>query len=218
MKPCSIDDVRAVLRRMSDSAADAAQLAQLLPDMIARVPPPAAQLMSCPHFERATLWDYACSFENVAVEFEAPPENVRVQRDLWVRAIEVQVIPGIGFAQTPTLAQLEARLELFQRTAQAYGQNLRGLVELNWRVDGAQGFVSIGTSETMAIASLLTGDGAFTAPVDWTLQKDQVIEVRCRSRLADLFPALADDVVTPGRLRWVVVGFWAEALEQPSVR
>ena len=92
---------------------------------------------------------------------------------------------------------------------------------MNWRLDGRQGFISSGQSEILAPAVGLTGDGFWIAPMDWRLQKDQAIEVRVRSRMLDfltanLDPAFVDDA--DRTLRWIVVTFWAEEMNQPSAR
>lgn len=213
MKPTSLAEVKAVLQRMSGNAADAVALAANLPDMIGRLEPASARLMSRPHFERATLWTYSAQFENVPTTGEAPPDVIRVQHDLWVRGVECQVIFG---PEVPDPALYEAIFGILQSTI-VNSSNLRHLVELNWRVDARQGFISTGTSETMESAALITGDGTYSAPLDWRLQKDQTIEVRCRSLLRYLVPAeLLPDV--NALLRWVVVTFWGEALQNPSVR
>lgn len=215
MKPVSLEQVRAVLQHMNGNAAQAVALAANLPDLLGRLEPPSAQLMSRPQYERATLWTYTAQFEDVETTGEAPPEVIRVQHDLWVRGVNVQVIPGWSFAE----GSINAYSAFFfaQRLATINGPNNSWAVELNWRVDARQGFISTGTSETLERASLIAGDGRFSAPLDWRLQKDQTIEVRCRSLLRDFFPAvlLPDDFA---RLRWVVVTFWGEALRQPSVR
>lgn len=209
----TIEDVRAVLQRMASNAADAAALAATLPDMISNVPPVSAQLLSRPHFERASLWSYVASFENVEFGHEAPPEVIRFQQpDLWVRGVEVTVIPGL--AAGATMDELAASLFQLQQASLAYGTNGRFLFECNWRLDDMQGFISTGISETLEVASLLAGDGSFSAALDWQLQKDQTIEVRVNSLVDRLFPINPTALV----LRWITVVFWVERLDQQSVR
>jgi hypothetical protein len=65
----------------------------------------------------------------------------------------------------------------------------------------------------LASASLISGDGCFDAAKDWMLQKDQTIEVRIESTLGDLQLGVAATALI---LRYVVVTFWAEELDQPS--
>lgn len=219
MKPTSLAEVRAVLQRMNGNAADAVALATNLPDLVSRLEPPSARLMSRPSFERATLWTYSAQFEDIEPGQEAPPEVIRVQRDLWVRGVDCQVLWGPPLAQ----ADIGSYVELWSimKTLFSNAPNARQLVELNWRVDARQGFISTGTSETLERASLIAGDGVFSAPLDWRLQKDQTIEVRCRSLIEDVFPAAGfPTLANAGGLviRWVVVSFWGEGLDTPSVR
>lgn len=216
MRPIELEDLRAVLQKMSGSAADAVALAKTVPDMLRRLPPPAAQLMSRPHFERATLWSYVADFEDVRPDGETTPQVIRIQKDCWIRGVQVQVYAGFPI-EDPDLVNLVGLWATLQGLSDAYGNNNRALVELNWRIDSAQGFISTGTSETLERAALIAGDGQFSAALDWRLQTEQTIEVRCRSLIRDFFPvALLSDA--EATLRWVVVTFWGEQLEQPSVR
>ena len=213
----SLADVVLVLERMKSNPAEAVQLSQLLPELIGNLTPPAAQLLSRPHFECASLWSPTAQFEFVAPRGEAPTQNIRIQEDMWIRGVQCSVLPGLARGAT-TVANWLQLFSYLQGLANVTGENGRGLVELAWRIDARQGFISSGTNEIFSIASLITGDGTWSAPLDWQLQKDQVIEVRLRSRILDYLTPSQDLPEAALALRWVNVTFWAEGLRQPSVQ
>lgn len=213
----SLGDVILILERMQANPAEAVQLSQLLPELIGNLTPPAAELLSRPHFECASLWSHTAQFEFVAPRGDAPTQNIRLQEDTWIRGVQCSVLPGLDRGVT-TLANWLSLFAYLQGIANVTGENGRGLVELAWRIDARQGFISTGTNETFSIASLVTGDGTWMAPLDWQLQKDQVIEVRLRSRILDYLPVSQDFPETALALRWVNVTFWGEGLRQPSVQ
>ncbi len=209
----SLQDAIALAQRMAQNPADSVVLAGQLVELLSSMPPAAGELLSRPAFERASLWTLGCSFENVGLD-EPPPQIIRCQHDVWVRGVTAQAYPELAFADDD-LATLTAAVQLFRQLRFSTGNNGRGLFETNWRLDAKQGFISKGMSEIVAPASMITGDGCWTAAKDWMLQKDQTIEVRVRSLLGDL---QLDTTVENLSLRWVVVTFWVEELDQPSVQ
>ena len=80
--------------------------------------------------------------------------------------------------------------------------------------------MSDGQAEILQDALSITGDGQFSAAIDWRLQKDQTIEVRMRSKLLEIFAGQVQEngVFEDMQMRWVVITFWGEALRQPSVQ
>ncbi len=218
--PSSLNEAIALADRMAANPADAVSMADTLVSVIERLPPPSSALLSRPLFQRASLWSLGVSFENVLPNGEAPPEVILCQHDVWIRGVSICVIPQVTLPQSANLADLTARLRLFREACITQGTNNRGLVEANWRVDARQGFISEGQAEILAPGTLIAGDGFWSAPLDWRLQKDQTIEVRIRSRMNQLFPLSLGANFTDAQrvLRWVTVVFWAEELRQPSVR
>lgn len=218
--PSDINEAIALADRMASNPADAVSMADMLVSVIERLPPEAATLLSRPLFQRASLWSLGVSFENVLPNGEAPPQTILCQHDVWIRGVSICVIPLIHLTGEPTLNDLIARLLLFRNACATQGTNNRGLVEANWRVDASQGFISEGQAEITGPGTLIAGDGFWSAPLDWRLQKDQTIEVRLRSRMNQFFPLTLGANMTDAErvLRWVTVVFWAEELRQPSVR
>lgn len=221
MTPSSIDEALALSERMAANPADAVSMASQLADVLDRLPPEASTLLSRPVFARASLWTLGVSFENVLPDGEAPPQTILCQHDVWIRSVQIQAIPKFVEGSEGNLIDLLRKLRLFREACATQGTNGRFLVDANWRVDARQGFISQGQSEILGPGTLISGDGFFTAPLDWRLQKDQTIEVRLRSRMRDFLP----DTISPGlitdadrELRWVTVTFWAEELRQPSAR
>jgi hypothetical protein len=213
----SIDDAIALSTRMAQSPADSVSLAPQLVQVLQSLPPPAGQLLSRPAFERATLFTLGCSFENVPISAGSiGPQVIRCQHDVWIRGVQVQAYPSFFPITGQSLANVQQIANLFRQLRFSIGTNGRGLVQVNWRLDARQGFISRGsTGEILAPASLISGDGCFDAPKDWILQKDQTIEVRLQSLLDELGINTADANLI---LRWVTVCFWAEELDQPSIQ
>ncbi|MGH7605580.1 MAG: hypothetical protein ACRENK_16495 [Gemmatimonadaceae bacterium] len=212
----SVDDVIALAQRMASNPADSVALSSQLVDMLAQMPPPASELLSRPKFDRASLWTLGCSFENVPSTGLVPPQIIRCQHDVWVRAVQIQVIPAVLplLPADPDIADLQATLNILRSMVFSLGTNHRGLGAVNWRLDARQGFISSGQTEILAPAALVSGDGRYPAAKDWKLQKDQTIEVSIQNRLGSVgFETNADPI-----LRWVTVCFWVEELEQPSVQ
>jgi hypothetical protein len=212
MRPSSLDEAAALAERMASNPADAVSLAGRLQELIRNLPPERSELVSRYRFDRSALWTLIASFENVAADLpETGPSIVTCQHDVWIRGVQ-----AIGIWTIPDgAAGLTLSLELGQVAIRT--PNGLPLFEANWRINGKQGFISNGNSEVLGPAALDAGDGFFSAPLDWRLQKDDTIEVRIRSRLADFMPTDLAQTPVP-TLRWVVVAFWAEELRQPGLR
>lgn len=211
------DQVIALADRMAQSPADSVALASQLVDMLQQLPPPASQLISRPKFERASLWTFGCSFENVRVgSAQVPAQVIRVPHDCWIRDVTLQAIPDVrAIASANTLAAATTAVDLLRKVRFSLGNNGRGLAQVNWRLDGRQGFISRGQSEALLPASMVTGDGCFPCAKDWQLQSQQTIEVRLENIMNAIGFTVADANLL---LRWVTVTFWGEELDQPSIQ
>ena len=210
----SIQDAIALAQRMAQNPSDSVSLAGQLVETIQALPPFAGELLSRPHFERASLWTLGCSFENVPATGSVPPQVIRMPHDVWIRAVQVQVYPVLAPFDA-SFAALSLAASTLRALRFSTGDNGRGLARVNWRLDARQGWISSGQSEILAPAAIISGDGCFPADKDWQLQKEQVIEVRLENLFADLQMGAA---VTDMLLRWAVVTFWAEELDQPQIQ
>jgi len=208
MRDTTLDDVEALAQSMVNSPAAAVQLAGQLQATVQSLAVPRAELVTRPAFERAALWTYAVSFEQLDNSGDPSTKVIELQRDVHVRGVNACAI-----VQTP-LENFELS-SVFWLTSQAGGgKNLRWLFDVNWSIDDERGFITNGIAEIRARGVAITGDGEFSAPLDWRLQRNQTIVVRAASRLAD---ASADAVEEPGTiLRWLTVTFWCEELRQPG--
>lgn len=220
--PSSYDEAIALADRMASNPVEATTHAQALVDILERLPPDSAELLSRYVFERSSLWTLGVSFENVDPDGEAPTQNILCQHDVWIRGVVMTVIPKLRADQGSGIATfIASRLQVLRAACLSQGTNGRFLAEVNWRVDSRQGFIQEGQSEILGPGTLVAGDGFWYAPLDWRLQKDQTISVRLASRMRNFFPDTLDPAVyddTDRILRWVTVNFWAEELNQPSVR
>lgn len=212
--PPSIQDVIALAQRMAQNPSDSVTMAPQLVDALQALPAFAGELLSRPHFERASLWTLGCSFENVPASGSVTPQVIRMPHDVWIRAVQVQVFPVLSPFDT-NFAALSLAVSTMRALRFSTGDNGRGLARVNWRLDGRQGFVSSGQSEILAPAAIVSGDGCFPADKDWQLQKEQTIEVRLENLFADLQMGASADAML---LRWAVVTFWAEELDQPQIQ
>lgn len=209
--PASYAEARALAERMAASPADAVSFAGKLAELVQNLPPQKSELLSRYIFDRPGLWTLVASFENVETGPEAPPQIIRIQHDVWIRGVV-----GVAIPQLPIPSPDDFGLMLSQQCR--FTTNNRDKFECNWRIDARQGFVGTGAGEILAPATLVTGDGFYVAPLDWRLQKDQYIEVRLRSRFPEFIPAGLVQDPDALVLRWALVCFWAEELNQPSVR
>lgn len=210
----SLQDAIALSQRMAQNPADSVAMSSQLVETLRGLPPVAGEILSRPRFDRASLWTLGTSFENVPTTGQVPPQIIRCQHDVWVRSVQVQVYPLL----TPfdgDFATLSLAVQTLRALRFATGTNGRGLVKTNWRLDARQGFVSNGPAEILAPAALIAGDGCYPASRDWQLQKDQTIEVRLESLFGDLNLGQTQSAYL---LRWAVVTFWCEELDQPSIQ
>ena len=90
-----------------------------------------------------------------------------------------------------------------------YGSNWRGLVDLTWRVEDSQGFIQDGNAGVRAPAASISGDGVFSADLDWKLKQDQNLSVTCSNRINRAVDPECDTHLARS-LPWVAVCFWAE--------
>ena len=202
--PPNLDDVKLCASRMASNAADAVALVPQFSELVGALQPTDSLLRTRPHFERGALWTYPALFEFVDAT-DSPTIPLRAQTDLWVRGVVCTVIAGFK-------VDAEQPLPVSFLLSLIAGRNARWTVELKWRLDGSQGFISRGSSEIYAPATLLTGDGEFVAPLDWVIQKDQTINVSCRSLLRQLLTDTSGKVLFDQPLRAVYVAFWGEDL------
>ncbi len=210
----SIQDVIALADRMATTPADAVAMSSTLVDALRTLPPPSGSLLSRPRFDRATLWTLGTTFENVETSGQQPPQIIRCQHDVWIRSVQAQAYPLLN-PFDGSFASLSLIVQLLRGLTFSVGTNGRGLFKCNWRLDARQGFITTGQSEVLAPAATITGDGRWPAPKDWMLQKDQTLEIRVESMLADYELGVADSALI---LRWLVVTFWAEELDQPGIQ
>lgn len=211
----SYEDCIALATRMTQNPADSVSLASQLATMIANLPPPSGELLSRPHFERASLWTLGCTFENVTTDAVPPPAVIQAQSDVWIRGVSAQAYPLIVAEDNDGFVSF---VDFYQALKANEGTNGRPLFDVNWRIDGKQGFISGGATEVLGAAPLVAGDGYWTATMDWRLQKTQTIEVRVQSRMNQVFPTTLDDVNDTNRvIRLLVVAFWVEEISSPSV-
>jgi len=210
----TLNDLEAMIAR-AQGAADSTSLAGEVVNLIQALPPEQSEILSRPAFERGALWTMGVSFENVGPDDSPPPQNVLMPHDMWIRGVNAQAYWRFPVSDANGALSFAAILG----ASKSNQPNNRGLFEVSWRIDAKQGFISSGQAEINASAQLVTGDGAFSAPMDWRLEKNQIVEVRLQSRMREFLPTGLVDVTDADRiLRWVVVTFWGEELRQPSIQ
>lgn len=206
LRPPTLEQVATLAGEMASNPTDALHKMTMLAKWLGNLPPPQAELMSPPAFKHTSLWTNAAVFENVAPDEVREGVEVRSQRNLWIRGVVAQAIPIFDFEDQDELTNFLA----FQRIAFCpNARNYRGLFELNYRLNGSQGFISQGRSrETFAPAVTITGDGVYSAPMDWKLQTNDHIQVGIRniSQRRNSTPVGSQDLAVS--LRIVVVSFW----------
>jgi hypothetical protein len=216
LAPIRVQDVYSLVQQMIQSPADQVRLVSQLRSMVQSLPPPHSELISRARFKRAGLWSYVANFFNVANTGEPPVEVIRVPHDSWIRGVHAYALPESSedFEQAESFQNL-ARMR--DQINEGVGTNFRGLFEVNWRINTRQGFISSGTGELLAPATLVTGNGLYPSELDWRLQQEDTIEVRVRNTYDRLFPITDEDPPTPleRTIPWICVIFWAEELPQP---
>lgn len=203
LKPATLEEIQAIAERMQGGHVDALALSEELLDRTLTLPPSRSELLSRPYFERASKWTLVASFIDPPETAEAVPQNIELKRDMVIRGVECQIM--LAQTEFPT----DAPAPVMGPLAAAYGCNNRYLGEMNFRVDSVQGFQSEGRAEVLERAVRITGDGTFSAPLDWELQMEQTIDVRFRSLLLEFFGAANIDTLGLS-IPWVIVTFWGE--------
>lgn len=210
--PTTLSELRHTLQSAAQTPSQAAAMADLLPDMIRRLPPERGQLASRTKFSLGSDSILQAQFDDVETSGGnsiSSPEVIEVDHDTWIRgcsAYAVVQLPG-GEEQVPLLAFDLIRLTT-ERIAAKQAACGRWTFDVNWRLDGKQGFVQRGASgEVLAPANLVTGTGQYIAPMDWRLQKDQTISVRIRNNLGDFLNIPLIGETTPA-IKLIVVAFY----------
>jgi len=203
----SLLEIRSLLTQMLGNARDQVAMLPNLSAQVRALPPPNAELLSSPRFDRAALQTYVANFFRMPEDLEQG-QQIRISFDSWIRGVSICVLPALEFEQAPDAATWENATALRALLCH-YGTLWRGLVDVRWRIEDDQGFISDGIAAVTAPASQLAGDGEFSAPLDWRLNREQQINVTCINRL--------ERVVDPEcptyfqrTLPWVAVAFWAE--------
>lgn len=212
--PVRLQDVYSTLQQMLQSPADQVRMSSSLRDMVRNLPPEKGEIFSRQEFERAGTHSYVANFFDVAETGEAPTQVIRIPHDSWIRGVHAFALTALDETQVTAEGLLDAANQrlLVQRTT---GTNFRGIIDLNWRLNGSQGFISSGRGELIWRATAMAGDGQYSAALDWRLQQEDTIEVRCRNRIRAIFPA-GEDTSLARVIPWVCVIFWAQQLPQPK--
>jgi hypothetical protein len=207
----SLQEISTLLTQMLGSASDQVRLMPTLAQQVRQLPPPDSVLLSRPVFDRAGLWSYCGNFFNLGQEVTAS-QVIRIPEPSWIRGVDICVLPSLYFDQFPDpgvwLQAAEQRALLCR-----YGTNWRGLVDVDWRLTGKQGFIQDGHGDRDAPATQVSGDGEFSVPLDWRLDRDDGILVRCSNRVNRVLDPECNTYVER-TLRWVAVIFWAEELDR----
>jgi len=204
-KPPTLGQVRALIGQMLGSASDQVRLSPTLLDLVRQLPPSHGELASRYRFDRAALFSLIANFYDLA-EDRPVSRNIRLPWDAWVRGVQVFVLPAMAFAEVPSPADF--LLAATQRAALLnYGSGWRGLVDVDWRITTRQGFIGDGSGDLLAPAASVSGDGEFSADLDWRLEREDTIIVRCRNRYDRVIRNECEFVRS---LPWVCVAFWSE--------
>ena len=215
-RPATAQAVYSQAQQMLQSPADLVTQSSQLRDLVRNLPPDRGELLSRPAFERAALVSLCANFFDVPDGLETDPQQIRVPYDCWVRAVQCIALPAVNATTVGAVGLFPTAFERSQLSR--YGTNFRGLVEVNWKLNGKQGFVSTGLAEILAPAPLVTGDGEHSAPLDWRLQQEETIAVRCRVRFDRLQPPTCVQPPIERTIPWVAVIFWAVDSSGQGVR
>lgn len=201
-------EIRSLITQMLGNAGDSVRMASQLARRVRELPPPDADLCSRVRFDRAGLQTYVANFFQLP-EDDPQTEIVRIAHDSWIRGVSICVLPALDFTsppQDPATWYLAASLRALLNR---YGTNWRGLVDLTWRIEDSQGFIQDGNAAVRGPAASVSGDGEFSADLDWKLKQDQNITVTCVNRIERAVDQECDTHLARA-LPWVAVCFWAE--------
>lgn len=201
-------EVRSLLSQMLGSASDMVRLAPALSERVRQLPPADADLLSRYAFERAGLYSYVANFFDLP-EDAPQSQNIRIPDDCWIRGVDVCVLPALYFEELPDAATWLTATQLRANLSRRYGMGWRGLVDVDWRIPSQQGFIQDGYGDLLAPASQVAGDGEFSVPLDWRLQREDTIIVRCANRINRTVDAECATYLKR-TLPWVAVVFRAE--------
>lgn len=196
--PSRLSTVRSVLETIATGDVSAMGLTGELVSLVERLPPSYGEGLSRPFVERGSAVVLSQSFLNVPVAPATQSESITMREDVWVRGMT-----STALLQWPTIAAAAAAGPL-----QNYGVNGRPWFEMKFRLNDLQGFVYGPRTETFAPAVLTTGDGRYPSAMDWTLQKNQTIDLTVRSLVARLFAGR-----TVPTLRWVSVSVLVQPIK-----
>jgi hypothetical protein len=203
----SLVEIQSMLTQALADAGDQVRLVETLAKRVRELPPPNALLKSRPKFARAALQTYPANFFEMPENVELT-KQIRIAHDCRIRGVQVAVLPALEFDQTPdsatwwTAAHMRALLN-------RYGQNWRAFVDVRWRIEDYQGFITDGYAAVVPPATMVSGDGVFSADLDWTLKRDQHIVVDCTNRISRIVDPECETYFKR-ELPWVAVVFWAE--------
>lgn len=200
-------EIRSMITQMLGSASDQVRLSSQLSRRVRELPPPDAELCSRPRFDRAAGDTYVANFFELP-EDDPQTELIRIPKDAWIRGVNVCVLPSLEFEQTPGPGEFWEQACL-RALLNRYGTNWRGLIDLTWRIEDSFAFIEDGMARVRAPAACISGDGEFSADLDWRLKQDQNITVTAVNRLERVLdPECATNIARA--LPWVAVCFWAE--------
>jgi len=199
--PTDVATVIAMAETIRSGDVSAMGLTGELVRAIERLPPTLGEGITRPVQQRGTSRYYTQDFENVAPSPATETKNIVLEEAGWIRAIVSTCI--IQAVNVQTAAAVAA-------VAREYGLQGRAFFDLKFRLNERQGFVYGPRVETFGEAVIITGTAEFPSPMDWTLQKEDGIQLTIRNRLSAIYPE-ADPALT---MRWVTVTFFVEPLEK----
>ncbi len=204
----SLVEIRSMLTQMLGNSRDQVALAPLLAQMVRELPPPRSDLLSRPRFDRAGVQSFCANFYRMP-EDEEQSQQIRISSDAWIRGVSICVLPAIEFEEPPEDPADFYAATVLRSLLCRYGSNWRGLVDVRWRIEDDQGFIGDGQAALSVPATQVSGDGEFSVPMDWRLNRDQQINVMCTNRLERVVDPICDTYLQR-TLPWVAVTYWAE--------
>jgi len=201
-------EIRSMITQMLGNAGDSVRMAGRLAQRVRELPPPDSDLFSRLKFARAGLQSYVANFFQLP-EDDPQTEIVRIAHDAWIRGVSICVLPALDFEAPPQDPDEWYIATSLRALLNRYGTNWRGLVDLTWRIEDSQGFIQDGNAAVRGPAASVSGDGEFSADLDWKLKRDQNIAVTCVNRIERAVDQECDTHIARD-LPWVAVCFWAE--------